>query len=300
MIMRLERLPPAIPLFDHVRDHSSVPTEICTAVARNGGPGRPPGRRGRALPWTGASTAACWRRFGTVMRVMSIVAASLVVVHVIEIAFAESARAESEAVPPADPWTPFVTEASQRFGVPMSWIRAILNAESAGDVLALSPKGAIGLMQLMPKTWGELRSRYGLGADPFDPRDNILAGTAYIRELLDRYGTSGVLAAYNAGPTRYEDHLTTDRPLPAETRAFMAALTPIILDDQAVGPGEALAWNRAPLFIERGANNSAADRLSTGTPRGYPANVPVAVDVSALAPHSDGLFVRQVDGVEWQ
>ena len=47
----------------------------------------------------------------------------------------------------------------------------------------------MGLMQIMPKTWAELRARYGLGADPFDPRDNILAGAAYIRELHDRYGT---------------------------------------------------------------------------------------------------------------
>ena len=53
----------------------------------------------------------------------------------------------------------------------------------------------MGLMQIMPKTWTELRARYGLGADPYDPHDNILAGAAYIRELHDRYGSPGFLAA---------------------------------------------------------------------------------------------------------
>src|SRR6266704_6782318 len=90
------------------------------------------------------------------------------------------------------------------------------------------PKGAMGLMQIMPKTWTELRARYGLGADPFDPRDNILAGAAYIRELYDRYGAPGFLAAYNAGPGRYERHLATGRPLPDETQAYVATLAPRI------------------------------------------------------------------------
>ena len=53
----------------------------------------------------------------------------------------------------------------------------------------------MGLMQIMPKTWIELRARYGLGADPYDPHDNILAGAAYIRQLHDRYGSPGFLAA---------------------------------------------------------------------------------------------------------
>ena len=57
-------------------------------------------------------------------------------------------------------------------------------------------------MQIMPATWGQLRARYGLGPDPFDVRDNIMAGAAYLRELHDRYGSPGFLAAYNAGPGR--------------------------------------------------------------------------------------------------
>jgi hypothetical protein len=80
----------------------------------------------------------------------------------------------------------------------------------------------------MPKTWTELRARYGLGADPFDPRDNILAGAAYIRELYDRCGTPGFVAAYDARPGRYERHLAAGRPLPDETQAYVATFAPMI------------------------------------------------------------------------
>ena len=58
-------------------------------------------------------------------------------------------------------------------------------------------------MQIMPQTWAGLRSRYGVGANPFDPHDNIFAGAAYLHELHDRYGATGLLAGYNAGPGRY-------------------------------------------------------------------------------------------------
>jgi hypothetical protein len=74
-----------------------------------------------------------------------------------------------------------VAEASQRFGIPASWIHAVMQVESFGDVRALSPKGAMGLMQIMPEAWAALRSRYGLGADPYDAHGNILAGAAYPR-----------------------------------------------------------------------------------------------------------------------
>ena len=86
-----------------------------------------------------------------------------------------------------------LAEASHRFGIPELWIRAVIQAESLGDVRAVSPKGAIGLMQIMPETWSDLRLRYDLGADPFDPHDNIAAGAAYLRELHDRYGDPGFL-----------------------------------------------------------------------------------------------------------
>lgn len=114
----------------------------------------------------------------------------------------------------------FIVEASQRFGVPQAWIRAVIRAESGFDPNAVSSAGAMGLMQLMPDTYDEMRTRHGLGPDPFAPRDNVFAGSAYLRHLYERFGPSGVLAAYNAGPGRYREHLQTGRPLPAETVAY--------------------------------------------------------------------------------
>src|ERR1700722_2841659 len=138
------------------------------------------------------------------------------------------AQATSIAVRSAsDPYADLIAEAAQRFAIPAAWIRAIMRIESRGDRRVVSIKGAMGLMQLMPETWATLRARYGLGPNPYDPHDNILAGAAYLRELHDRYGAPGFLAAYDAGPVRYEEHLASGRPLPTETRAYVAALTPM-------------------------------------------------------------------------
>jgi len=143
--------------------------------------------------------------------------------------YAEPATARPAIVAAARaPFAAFVVEASRRFGIPAAWIRAVMRAESFGDVRAISPKGAIGLMQIMPETWTGLRQRYHLGADPHDAHDNIIAGAAYLRELHDRYGIPGFLAAYNAGPRRWEDHLANGRPLPAETRAYLTRLAPMV------------------------------------------------------------------------
>lgn len=123
---------------------------------------------------------------------------------------------------------PHVREAAQRFGVPEAWIYAVIRTESAGRVRAVSSAGAMGLMQLMPGTWARQRARLMLGNDPFDPRDNILAGTAYLREMYDRYGAAGFLAAYNAGPGRYEEWRDRGRPLPIETRRYVASLAALL------------------------------------------------------------------------
>lgn len=136
-----------------------------------------------------------------------------------------------------------VVEAEQRFGVPKAWIRAVMRRESAGDVRATSPKGAMGLMQLMPDTWTTLRLRLGLGADPYDIHDNILAGAAYLRQLYDQFGPTGFLAAYNAGPGRYVDFLARGRPLPGETRAYVAAVAPLL---DATAPPTARSATVAP------------------------------------------------------
>jgi soluble lytic murein transglycosylase-like protein len=128
-----------------------------------------------------------------------------------------------------DQWNAHIAEASARFGVPEEWIRRVIRAESGGRTMlagrpVTSSAGAMGLMQLMPGTWREMRTAHGLGADPYDPRDNILAGTAYLRAMYDRFGYPGLFAAYNAGPARYARHLATGRPLPPETTAYAAAL----------------------------------------------------------------------------
>ena len=120
-----------------------------------------------------------------------------------------------------------VSEASRRFGVPADWIVAVMRVESGGDARAVSRAGAIGLMQVMPATYAELRRDLGLGVDPFDIRDNVLAGTAYLRRMFDRYGSPGFLAAYNAGPGRWEEHLAGTRPLPAETIRYVQRLAQI-------------------------------------------------------------------------
>jgi soluble lytic murein transglycosylase-like protein len=170
--------------------------------------------------------------------------------------FESSARAQtagrSEGV---DRFARFIDGASDRFAVPARWIRAVMQVESGGDEHAISSRGAMGLMQLMPGTWVELSVRYVLGLDPFDPRDNILAGTAYLKEMYDRFGSAGFLAAYHAGPARYEQHLATDQPLPPETTAYVAAVTPLLANEQAEHAAfrikGAVPWREAPLFVER-------------------------------------------------
>jgi len=192
----------------------------------------------------------------------------------------------------------YIAEAAQRFGVPAAWIRAVMDAESAGDVHAVSRKGAIGLMQIMPDTWSELRMRYGLGRDPFDPRDNILAGAAYLREMYDRYGSPGFLAAYNAGPQRYDEYLAGVRALPAETRAYVAMLAPLVggkpLDDAAaISAADPLAWARSPLFVVRANGSPNAEPSQDQRAPGDNATAPRARDTAALSPRSSGLFVAQ-------
>lgn len=128
-----------------------------------------------------------------------------------------------------DRWGLHIQEASARFGLPEDWIRRVMRAESGGRTSVngspiTSRAGAMGLMQLMPRTWAEMRDLHGLGPDPHEPRANILAGTAYLRAMYDRFGYPGLFAAYNAGPERYAEHLATGRRLPAETIAYVAAV----------------------------------------------------------------------------
>ncbi len=201
---------------------------------------------------------------------------------------------------PRDPYGEHIAEAAQRFELPATWIRAVLAAESNGDPRAISPKGAMGLMQVMPETWSDLRLRHRLGSDPFDPHDNIIAGAAYIRLLYDRYGSPGWIAAYNAGPGRYEASLK-GRPLPPETRAYIAMVAPIL--NSAGDPGvtvvaaaDPLAWTRSPLFITQPTSNPATDPVPAERPPNDASMAPTVRDVSAIAPQSGGLFIARVSG----
>lgn len=155
--------------------------------------------------------------------------------------------------PTATSFDRHVAEASQRFGLRTELILAVIHVESAGDPRAVSHAGAMGLMQIMPATWADLRRRYRLGTDPFDPHDNIFAGTAYLREMHDRFGSPGFLAAYNAGPGRYADHLATGRPLPRETRAYVAKLAELLGETVTTQDGTAARdprnWRTSPLFV---------------------------------------------------
>ena len=147
---------------------------------------------------------------------------------------------------PIDRWAGPIAEASARFSIPADWIRRVMRAESGGRTMLggrpiMSRAGAMGLMQLMPGTWHDMRLALGLGADPHNPRDNILAGTLYLRLIYDRFGYPGLFAAYNAGPRRYAGVLAGTRPLPGETRAYVAEV--------------------ASVDIRRIANGRAPDRL---------------------------------------
>lgn len=192
-----------------------------------------------------------------------------------------------------DPFGTHIAEAATRFRLPAVWIRAVMRTESSGDALAISPKAAMGLMQIMPETWAELRVRHRLGADPYNTHDNIIAGAGYIRELLDRYGSPGWIAAYHAGPGRYDEALS-GRPLPAETRAYVATVA------SAIGSGgtpmaaaDPLAWTRSRLFIAQPDRRSAVDsfpaeRSSVTAPNAAPAG-----DLPAIVPRLGGLFVAR-------
>ena len=260
---------PTIPLFARKQSHPFVPLGRRPANARSEGQGRPLAGASRA-PFSGASTLAGWRRSGA----GAAVGVAVLLLVSPDAVLAQDAPAERAAA--RHPYAVHVTDAARRFGLPEAWIWAVMRVESNGDVRAVSSAGARGLMQIMPETWAGLRVRYRLGSDPFDPHDNLMAGAAYLREMHDRYGNvTAMLAAYNAGPGRYDEHLSRGRPLPAETRAYLAKLTSITggPDDTRLAvaqPPDPFAWRRAALFAVRSGAPSAtpppADRnTSDGT-----------------------------------
>ena len=147
---------------------------------------------------------------------------------------AEMASVQSYAVPKAEAvratrgvapdrsrrFDDLIDEHARRNGVRVDLVRAVMQVESAFDPAARSPKGALGLMQLMPATMRQ----YGV-VNPFNPAENVRAGVAYLRELLDRYENDETLAlaAYNAGPAAVDRHGQQVPPY-RETRNYVAQI----------------------------------------------------------------------------
>ena len=193
--------------------------------------------------------------------------------------------------PPGDPWGPYINIAANRFDVPPTWIRQVMRVESGGHEyldgqLIVSAAGAMGLMQLEPATYQEMASRYGLGQDPFNPYDNIMAGTAYIHEMYQVYGSPGFLAAYNAGPGRLDSYMNYHTPLPGETINYVAMIAPNIQGYYPVHRSQAdqLALNTQPMseapgLLPPGFNPDAPARQMQQNPL-------APVQVASIAPVS--------------
>ena len=184
---------------------------------------------------------------------------------------ARAKRSYAAPGPANDPWGPYIVEAAGRYDVPEKWVREVMRQESGGRLyengtLITSHAGAMGLMQVMPATYDELRARYGFADDPYDPHDNIMAGTAYLRELYDVYGSPGFLAAYNAGPGRLEDYLVRRRALPDETRRYVARVGSAIGDTRPERATSSPQYAQLPVNIPAGPRNL----------RSRPAQAPVA------------------------
>lgn len=200
--------------------------------------------------------------------------------------------------PPDDPWGPYIREASTRFDVPMLWIRSVMHVESGGKQyingeLTTSPVGAMGLMQVMPGTYDELRQRYNLGSDPYNPYNNIMAGTAYMREMYDVYGSPGFLAAYNAGPYRLDDYLANNRPLPDETRRYVAMIGPEIegVEPGHRSPAEQYAMNALPIDIPPGMRYGGAQQFASRAGGSLRLAAPRQVQAANLPPPRPAPYV---------
>lgn len=169
---------------------------------------------------------------------------------------ADPAPAAPVAASPTAPWRAHIDEASRRFGVPVPWIERVMIAESSGRTMwngrpTTSHAGAMGLMQLMPATWTEMRRRLGLGEDPHAPRDNILAGTLYLRLMYDRFGYPGLFGAYNAGPARYAAYLEGRRSLPDETLDYLRKVARTDAPPRRLGSSESAFFAAEPTSPDR-------------------------------------------------
>jgi len=173
--------------------------------------------------------------------------------------------------------------------MPELWIREVMRQESGGRTTLngrpiVSKAGAMGLMQVMPATYEEMRRKHGLGSDPFDPRDNILAGTAYLREMYNLFGAPGFLGAYNCGPGCYGDYLAGYRTLPQETRQYIAAVGPR-LNRTPAPDGSDIVVASVPQAPSTGGSVTLAPIPAVPAPRVVAPEVsPVAAPVPAQIP----------------
>ena len=225
--------------------------------------------------------------------------------------------------PPGDPWGPYIQIAAQHFDVPAMWIRQVMRVESGGHEysgghLIVSSAGAMGLMQLEPGTYQEMAERYGLGDDPFNPYDNIMAGAAYIHEMYQIYGSPGFLAAYNAGPGRLDSFINSHEPLPDETVNYVAMIAPNIdgyypqrrstadelaLNTEPMGDGGILPSGftpEAPTPAELSAPVQIASLAPVSTPVEDDSPAPVTVPVSSIMPQVAQIQTAQAQSMPVQ
>jgi soluble lytic murein transglycosylase-like protein len=150
---------------------------------------------------------------------------------------APSAFAIESQMTPAqlmDRWNPLIEAASHRFGISAAWIRAVMRFESGGRTMLAentpieSSAGAMGVMQVMPGTYDEMREEYVLGSDPRDPYDNVFAGAAYLRWLNRKFGYPALFAVYNDGPGHFKEAVEHNRRLPAETRNYESGIASLL------------------------------------------------------------------------
>lgn len=252
-------------------------------------------RHKRQLPRPVPGTIACSGSINSGAIVLAVLLTIVLPLKTIVAAESERSVAPSQSSSKAAVHAAFVTEACHRFAIPEHWIRAVIDVESGWNVRAVSSRGALGLMQIMPQTWVELSVRYQLGLDPFDPHDNILAGTAYLRQMLDRFGTEGFLAAYNAGPRRFAEHLASGKSLPEETQTYVAKLAPLIGVQQGERGTSAVkrtvAWQEGALFVGQ-SRVPSVDVQSASVPSFAPSSrVSSFANAPVLVPQATGLFV---------
>ncbi len=291
-----------IPLFGCMPHHSSVSAKIPAAAVRSSGTGRAVGPARKRSPLHGKRTRVeRWRIVGTAVCRAVLVAMLVTMTNVAAMAQPAPSVAPLQHHAINGPIAGFIAEASRRFGVPAAWIRVVIRAESAGDARAVSSAGAMGLMQIMPNTWPScarvtvwvpIRS---MPATMFTPARRICA------KLHDRYGAPGFLAAYHAGPGRYDDYLAKRSAAAARDR--MLTLRRSFRRSTGVSPDDRLmatdpfAWTQAPLFVARGQGGSASEPASGQRSIDRTSSAGSTNSMSALAGRSDGLFraARQSD-----